>query len=152
MVISRKKEESMVDAIDLRIIDVLEADARLSFAEIGRRVNLSTSAARERLIKLEDAGVIESYTAKLNHSLLGFALEAIVLLKSHDGKLPILSKIISSFPEVKEARSITGDYNIHVRAVFRDMDHLKDFLDGLLPYGDTVTYLSSKIKADRMLE
>jgi len=140
----------MVNRIDKEIIKVLESNSRLSFAEIGRKVNLSTSAVRERIIKLEDASVIESYSAKINYELIGFGIKAVILIKAHNGKLKVLSKKIIEFTEVKEVLSIMGEYNLHVIAFFKDTQHMQNFLDLLLPYGDTVTMITTKIPSERL--
>ncbi|MBU6361749.1 MAG: Lrp/AsnC family transcriptional regulator [Chloroflexota bacterium] len=59
------------DATDWQLLTLLQADARLSFSELGRRVNLSTPAVAERVRKLEDAGIIRGYHAEIDASLLG---------------------------------------------------------------------------------
>jgi Lrp/AsnC family leucine-responsive transcriptional regulator len=59
------------DATDWQLLALLQADARLSFSELGRRVNLSTPAVAERVRKLEDAGIIRGYHAEIDASLLG---------------------------------------------------------------------------------
>ena len=140
----------MVDQIDYEIIKALEINSRLSYTEIGKIVHLSTSAVRERIIRLEETNIILSYNAKIDYTLLGFGLEAIILIKAHKGKLKALSKKVLEFNEVKEALSIMGEYNIHVKGLFKDMKHLQKFLDDLLPYGDTVTLLSHQILPDRL--
>jgi Lrp/AsnC family transcriptional regulator, leucine-responsive regulatory protein len=64
---SERGPERALDEIDWRILGLLQHDARLSFAEIGRRVNMSSPAVTERVQRLEEAGIIEGYTAKVNY-------------------------------------------------------------------------------------
>lgn len=131
----------MVSEIDNQIINLLKENARASFAEIGRVISLSPSSVRERVQKLEDLGVIKSYSVKLNQALLGNGMEVFILLKIFDGKLKYILSEINTFPEVQEVFRITGPYNIHVRVVLRDQLHLQQFIDKLTAYGSPTTLL-----------
>ncbi len=131
----------MVSGIDVQIIDLLKQNGRASFAEIGRKIALSPSSVRERIQKLEDLGVIKSYSVELNQALLGNGLEVFILLKIFDGKLKYILSEINTYPEVQEAFRITGPYNIHVRVVLRDQLHLQHFIDKLIKYGSPTTLL-----------
>lgn len=131
----------MVDEVDLRILDVLKENSRLSFADIGRIIHLSQSAVRERVQRLEDKGVIGKYSLQLNHKKLGYELEAFILLKVFPGKLKIVIEKIKEFPEIKEAHRITGSQNIHIKVVIKDQLGLQELIDKLMTYGDTTTYL-----------
>ncbi|SFC40509.1 transcriptional regulator, AsnC family [Flagellimonas taeanensis] len=137
----KKYVEMMVDGIDNRIIGLLRKNSRYSFAEIGRIISLSPSSVRERIQKLEDLGIIESYSLKVNYALLGYGMEVFILLKIFDGKLKYFLEEIHDFVEVEEAYRITGPYNIHIRAILRDQKHLQDFVDRLINYGSPTTLL-----------
>lgn len=131
----------MIDLIDHKIINVLKVNSRLSFAEIGRKVSLSPSSVRERIQKLEDLGVIKSYSVKLNQNSIGNGLEVFIMLKIFDGKLEdILSEIVT-YPEIEKVHRITGPYNIHMHVVLRDQLHLQQFIDKLIKYGTPTTQL-----------
>ncbi|MEO8773601.1 MAG: Lrp/AsnC family transcriptional regulator [Gelidibacter sp.] len=131
----------MLGDIDRQIIDLLKENARASFAEIGRKIALSPSSVRERVQKLEDLGVIKSYSVRVNEALLGNGLEVFILLKIFDGKLKFILSEIHTFPEVQEAFRITGPYNIHLRVALRDQLHLQQFIDKLINYGSPTTLL-----------
>ncbi|MGV8815601.1 MAG: Lrp/AsnC family transcriptional regulator [Gelidibacter sp.] len=131
----------MVSDVDRQIIKLLKLNARASFAEIGRTVALSPSSVRERVQKLEDLGVIKSYTVKLDQAQLGNGLEVFILVKIFDGKLKYILSEIHSYPEVQEAFRITEPYNIHIRVVLRDQLHLQQFIDKLINYGSPTTLL-----------
>lgn len=133
--------EFMVDALDYKIIDLLQRNSRLSFAELGRKISLSPSAVRERIQRLEDLGIIESYGVKINHALLGYTLEVFILLKIFDGKLQLALDEIGSMREVREAHRITGPYNIHIKALLREQNQLQEFIDKLIHYGSPTTLL-----------
>lgn len=139
----------MIDTIDHKIINVLKVNARFSFAEIGRKVALSPSSVRERIQKLEDLGVIESYNVKLNQTLLGKGLEVFIMLKIFDGKLKQILSEITTYPEVEEVYRITGPCNIHMRVILKDQLHLQQFIDKLIKYGSPTTHLIlSELKKD----
>ena len=119
----------------------MKKNSRCSFAEMGRIVSLSASSVRERVQKLEDLGIIESYNVKIDKSRLGFGMEVFILLKIFDGKLSLILKEINAFQEVEEAYRITGPYNIHIKAALRNQKHLQEFVDQLIKYGNPTTHL-----------
>lgn len=131
----------MVDKIDEQILDILKDNSRLSFADLGRKINLSPSAIRERVQKMEDSGVIQKYDIQIDMKKLGYDLEAFILLKVFPGQLIHILKIIKHFSEVKEAHRITGSQNIHLRVVVKNQLHLQKLIDQLMIYGDTNTLL-----------
>jgi Lrp/AsnC family leucine-responsive transcriptional regulator len=131
----------MVDDIDRKIIDILDANSRESFAEISKKVFLSPSSVRERVKKLEDIGVIKGYNLNINHSLLGNNLEVFIMLKVFTGKFKSAISKINSYPEIQEAYRITGQQNIHIRVALRDQLHLQKFIDELIVYGEPTTHL-----------
>ncbi len=138
----------MVDELDRHIIRLLNENSRYSFAEIGRRISLSSSSVRERVQRLEDTGVIQAYQVKINHNLLGYGMAVFILLKISDGKLNLAINEIHSFEEVEEAYRITGPYNIYIKAILQDQKHLQTFVDKLINYGNPTTLLIlSEIKS-----
>lgn len=131
----------MVDDLDKSILNVLKADARLSFAEIGRKIHLSASAVRERILKMEDTGLIKKYSIAIDYAQLGYDLEAIILVKVFHGKLQAFLKLVPTLSEIKKAYRITGNQNVHLKVVLKNQLHLQQLIDQLMPYGDTHTLL-----------
>lgn len=131
----------MVDDIDIQLLTILENNSRLSFADLGRKINLSPSAVRERVQKLEDTEVIKNYSIQLDYNKLGYDLEAFILLKVFPGKLKHILTIVTDFPEVKEVHRITGNQNVHIKVVVKNQLGLQKLLDQLMIYGDTNTFL-----------
>ncbi len=112
-----------LDAIDRRILAVLQADARLSLAEIGGRVGLSTTACWTRIRQMEQADVIRGYTIRIDPAALGFNETVIVqvLLESHSEEtLAAFGAALAAIPEVTEAFLISGDYDYLIRIAVRD--------------------------------
>ena len=131
----------MVDALDEQLLDILRDNSRLSYAELGREINLSPSAVRERVQKMEDSGIIEKYNILINNRKLGYELEAFILLKVFQGQLKHVIENIKKFPEIKEAHRITGNQNLHLKAVIKNQLCLQKLLDQLMVFGDTNTFL-----------
>ena len=131
----------MVDAIDLRIIEKLKENSRVSFVEIGKQIGLSPSSVRESVQKLEDSEVIKGYHIELNNKKLGFGLEVFIMFKLFSGKLIQFCDELNKFPEITEIHRITGTHNIFMKVVLVDQLHLQQFIDRLLVYGEPTTHL-----------
>ena len=129
----------MLDKFDDEILSILKENSRASFAEIGRKINLSASSVRERIQRLTDTGAVQKFTIELNHGQLGFELEAFILIKLFSGKLKKFISIVNQFEEVQNSYRITGNQNILMKVILRDQKHLQDFLDKIMVFGDTTT-------------
>lgn len=112
-----------MDALDRKILKVLQADARASLQQIGQAVGLSSSPCWERIRKLEQAGVIEGYTVRLNAQAMGLADTVLVqlTLDSHsDNTLEKFGETLAAIPEVIEAWLVSGEYDYLLRVAVRD--------------------------------
>ena len=87
LVISNQRVNGGVDTTNLRLIEELQSDARLSLAELGRRVGLSAPAVAERLARLEEDGTIVGYRAEVDPRALGYALSSKRVRKAYDARL-----------------------------------------------------------------
>ncbi|MBO6523908.1 MAG: Lrp/AsnC family transcriptional regulator [Balneolaceae bacterium] len=131
----------MVDALDLKLLEVLKENSRLSFADLGRRISLSPSSVRERVQKMEDSGTIKKYSIQIDSKKLGYELEAFILVKVFPGLLKDVLRRIKDFPEIKEAHRITGNQNLHLKVILKNQVELQGLLDKLMHFGDTNTLL-----------
>jgi Lrp/AsnC family transcriptional regulator, leucine-responsive regulatory protein len=127
------------DTTNLRLLQELQADARLSNAELGRRVGLSAPAVGERLARLEEAGAIVAYRAQLDPRVLGFSLEVVIRIRPAPRELKKVADLAMRTPEIVECLRITGDDCYIMRAWVRDVDHLEEVIDRFTPYGQTTT-------------
>jgi Lrp/AsnC family leucine-responsive transcriptional regulator len=112
-----------MDAIDRKILRILQADARASLQQIGQAVGLSTSPCWERIRKLEAAGAIEGYTVRINPQALGFNDTVLVqvTLDSHsDNTLEKFGETLAAIPEVIEAYLVSGEYDYLLRVAVKD--------------------------------
>ena len=112
-----------MDAIDRKILQVLQADARASLQQVGQKVGLSASPCWERIKKMEQAGVIEGYTVRLNPQALGLSDTVLVqlTLDSHtDNTLEKFGEVLATIPEVIEAYLVSGEYDYLLRVAVKD--------------------------------
>ena len=134
-------ENQLLDETNRRIIEELQAEARLTMAELGRRVNLSPPAVAERVQRLERAGVITGYCAEIDPRMLGYQLTAIVRIKPAPGQLPRIPELAAAIPEIGECHRITGEDCFYLKVFLRSIDELGALLDRFLVYGETTTSL-----------
>ena len=132
-------QAAKLDQIDRRIIGELSTDGRVPFAELGRRVNLSSPAVAERVRRLENAGVITGYRAEIDPRALGYQLTAIVRVKPVGGQLRRIQELAAEVPEVVECHRITGEDCVYMKVHLRTIDDLSELLDRFLAYGETTT-------------
>lgn len=112
-----------LDKFDLAILSVLREDARASLQDISARVGLSTTPCWARIKKMENEGVIQGYTVRIDPAAIGYTETVIVqvTLENHnDETLVDFGRALEAIPEVLEAYLISGDYDYHVRIAVRD--------------------------------
>ncbi len=119
----------------------LQENARASYADIGRKVGLTSPAVAERIKKMEDLGIIEGYNVNISYSQLGYQLTAMVTLRAFVGKLKPFLEQVKTFEEVRNCYRITGNENILMEVVIRDQKHLETFIDKLIVYGEARTHI-----------
>jgi Lrp/AsnC family leucine-responsive transcriptional regulator len=129
----------VLDSTNRRIIEELQADARLSMAELGRRVSLSSPAVAERVQRLEREGVISGYHAAINPKALGYGLSAVVRVSPATRHLEKIRELARETPEVVECHRITGEDCFFLKLYLRSIDDLEQILDRFTPYGRTTT-------------
>lgn len=131
----------MIDELNWKILKHLQNNARLSSAEIGRQVGMSSPAVSERIKKMEDAGIILGYNTVVSPFEAGYQLKAIITLRAFMGKLkPFLEKV-KTYDEVLNCYRITGNENIVMEVALRNQKHLEAFIDQLIVYGETKTQI-----------
>lgn len=129
----------LLDASNLRILAELEQTARLSMAELGRRVGLSAPAVAERVARLEAEGVIRGYRAELDPRALGLHLGVVIRVRPAARMIDKVAAAAREAEEVVLCERITGDDCFWMRAYVRDVDHLEELIDTFTPFGQTTT-------------
>jgi Lrp/AsnC family transcriptional regulator, leucine-responsive regulatory protein len=127
------------DATNTALLRELQEDARLSLAELGRRVGLSPPAVADRLERLEGAGVIRGYRAEVDPRALGYQLAVVLRIRPAPRELKKVAELAQRTPEVVECHRITGDDCYLMKAHVRDVDHMEEVIDRFAIYGQTTT-------------
>ena len=135
----RQNTDPTFDSTDERLLVELQGDARLTNAELGRRVSLSPPAVADRLRRLERDGVITGYRAELEPKALGYTLSAIMRVRPSARQLPKVAELARESPEVVECHRITGEDCFYLKLHLRDIEHLEEVVDRFLTYGQTTT-------------
>ncbi|HET6351276.1 MAG TPA: Lrp/AsnC family transcriptional regulator [Coriobacteriia bacterium] len=128
-----------MDVIDRTLLELLQDDARTSYAELGRHVGLTPPAVAERVRRLENSGVIEGYRAQVNLKRAGYGLIAFIQLSSPPELAKQLGRIATETPEVLEFHHMTGSAGFLLKVAARSIEHLEKIINLLLPYGQTQT-------------
>ncbi len=126
-----------LDHYDNRILVLLQNDARLTMAELSRQIKLSQPAVTERVRKLEAAGIITGYHAKVNTEKLGFGIRAMVRIGRSDYNK--VKKLLEKTPEVRNAHNVTGEDSWQVEITVKDVAHLDAVISKFCDLGETST-------------
>ncbi len=143
----------MIDEIGWKIIREMQINARITFAELGRRVGLTTPAVIERVRKLEDAKIITGYRAEIDAAKVGFPVTAFIRMSISGIDYSHIIEVAKKSSEVLECHRGTGGDSFILKVAVSDVEHLQNLIDKLTPYGITTTsiVLSSPVK-NRVIE
>lgn len=136
---ARNAGDPTADATNVRILDELQRDGRVTFAELGRRVGLSPPAVAERVQRLEENGVILGYSARVDPRALGYALSAIVRVRPAPDRLRTVADVARKTEEVVECHRVTGDDCYVMKVHLRDVTHLEEVIDRFAAHGQTTS-------------
>ena len=139
----------LLDDTDLRLLDELQRDARLSIAELGRRVGLSSPAVAERVKRLEGGEVITAYRAEISPRALGLALGVIIRIRPNPRQLADVAQLARDTPEVVECHRVTGEDCYVMTAYVRDVEHLEAVIDQFAAYGQTTSAIMQSAPVPR---
>jgi Lrp/AsnC family leucine-responsive transcriptional regulator len=128
-----------LDATNRRLIEALQQEARLSLAELGRRVGLTAPAVGERLARLEETGVIRGYHADVDPRALGYELSVVLRVRPAARMIAKVAELAQKTPEVTECHRVTGEDCFVMRLHVRDVVHLEELIDRFVLYGQTTT-------------
>lgn len=130
-----------LDEIDMKLISLLQSNARSSVKDLAKELFLSSPAVSSRIERLEKMKVITGYTAKVDLKKLGYNITAFINLKLPPGEKESFYPFIKKFPNVIECNHITGNYSMLIKAVFRSTTELDSFVGKLQHFGHTQTQI-----------
>ena len=136
----------MIDQTSLAILENLQADARISNAEIGRRVGLAPSAVFERIRKLEERGAVRGYNANIDPAAVDLGLLAFVFVRSEERRgSPLTEAALVAMPEVQEVHHIAGEDCFMLKVRVRDTSALNELLADRISALENVTSTKTTI-------
>ncbi len=128
-----------LDSLDWSILRELQADARLSYNELARRVGLSSPTVAERVHRMEDAGVITGYRAEIDPARVGLPVMALIQLRCEPGRCLLQTTSPATFPEVIEVLKVSGAHCTVLKIVAASTAHLEDVFRRLGEHGEMQT-------------
>lgn len=128
-----------LDEFDYKILRILNENSRLSYAEIGRKISLSQSATKERVLNLVDNGVIKSFSIDVDFGRLGYGLKVLINMKFKNDEFKKFIADLSKFPEILKCKRVTGEYCLITECILKDSSHLENLIDRLITYGIPTT-------------
>jgi len=137
----QSEREKLLDPLGWKLLIELQTDARVSFAELGRRVGLSTPAVSERVRRMEDEGIIRAYRAEIDPSSVGLPITAFIRMSIVGNVLAKLTERVHAMPEIVACHRGTGEDSFILKVNVVSVEQLKDVIDRLTPFGTTSTSL-----------
>lgn len=142
-----------IDNTDLKILEILRDDAKKPYTEVARRVNVSQGTVHVRMTKLEEAGIVEKTTLKLNYARLGYDITAFIGIFLE--KSALYDQVVARLKEIQEITSIhytTGNYSMFVKIHCRDTNHLKEVLHDKMQQVDGIERTETMISLEESLD
>ncbi|MGA4729645.1 Lrp/AsnC family transcriptional regulator [Micromonospora taraxaci] len=124
-----------MDDMDWALLRELQADARLSFSELSRRVHLSPPSVAERVRRLEESGVITGYHAHVDLSRAGRTVVALIRMSCYGARCILHDSSVAGWPEILEIHRITGDACSVLKVAAGSIGAFEGVIDRLAPYG-----------------
>ena len=137
------------DDRDVAIIQALQEDGRIPLSELGRRIGLSQPAVSERVKRLEEAGVITGYGARIDSRALNLGLMAIVRLKTTHEHIRACLKLFAERPEIVEVHRVTGEDCFILEAIVPVPGDLAELVDAIGPFGAVTTCVVLKSESPK---
>jgi Lrp/AsnC family leucine-responsive transcriptional regulator len=131
--------DNLFDAVNLALLRELQAEPRIATSRLARRVGMSAPAVRERLQRLEAAGVITGYQVLIDPASVGLPITAFARVRPMPGALPKVAKLAAETPEVTECYRITGEDCFLIKLHAPALEQLEVILDRFLAFGNTTT-------------
>ena len=142
------KFESSTDEIGMKILKELQANARMTYSEIGKRVGLSSPAVAERIYKMEESGIINGYHTDINPNIFGHNILAFITLTTQPEKYQKIYSFAENEKEIIECHHVSGNESLIMKVVSVSISHLESMVEKISSFGETKSsiVLSSPIK------
>lgn len=131
--------KTALDPVNLRLLDELSRNPRITMSELARRLGMSSPAVTDRVQRLEADGIITGYRVDLDPRALGWPVAAFVRIRPGPGQLTRIAELAQQTPEVVECHRITGEDCFLLKVYVTEIDKLEDVLDRFLMFGQTTS-------------
>jgi Lrp/AsnC family transcriptional regulator for asnA, asnC and gidA len=142
-----------IDNTDLKILEILMQDAKRPYTEVAKKVNVSQGTVHVRMNKMEEAGILEKTTLRINYARLGYDITAFIGIYLEKSALydMVLSKL-RSIPEITSIHYTTGNYSMFVKIHCRDTNHLKEVLHDKMQQVEGIERTETMISLEESLD
>jgi Lrp/AsnC family leucine-responsive transcriptional regulator len=132
---------ALMDSYGRKLLAELQSNARLSVAELGRRIGLSPTATTERLKQMEEVGIIHGYTVDIDREALGLEVMAFIRMSCPGQNYHRFIEYVQTLEEIRECHHLTGGDDFLLKVTTPSMADLEALIEALLGYGNPVTSL-----------
>jgi len=142
-----------IDNTDLKILEILMQDAKRPYTEVARKVNVSQGTVHVRMNKMEEAGILEKTTLRINYAKLGYDITAFIGIYLEKSALydMVLAKL-RNIPEITSIHYTTGNYSMFVKIHCRDTNHLKEVLHDKMQQVEGIDRTETMISLEESLD
>jgi Lrp/AsnC family leucine-responsive transcriptional regulator len=129
----------LADDKNLILLRLLEKNPRAPISQLARRVGMSDPAVKERVLRLEESGILSGYRLELNPRELGYHVTAFVRVRPIPGHLNKIAELAKTIPEITECHRVTGEDCFILKVFLKEISNLDSVLDKFLAHGQTTT-------------
>ena len=129
----------LADDKNLTLLRLLEKNPRTPISQLARRIGMSNPAVKERILRLEESGILAGYRLDLNPKELGYDVTAFVRIRPLPGRLSKVAELAQTIPEVTECHRVTGEDCFILKVFLKEISNLDQVLDKFLAHGQTTT-------------
>ena len=150
---AQKEQNYVVDKTDLKILEILIQDAKKPFTEVAKKVFVSQGTVHVRMNKMQEAGIVEKTTLRINYAKLGFDITAFIGIYLEKSALyeQVLEKL-KQIPDVTNIHYTTGNYSMFVKIHCRDTNHLKEVLHDKMQQVEGIERTETMISLEESLD
>ncbi|MBL7860569.1 MAG: Lrp/AsnC ligand binding domain-containing protein [Cyclobacteriaceae bacterium] len=142
-----------IDNTDLRILEILMQDAKRPYTEVAKKVNVSQGTVHVRMNKMEEAGILEKTTLRINYAKLGYDITAFIGIYLE--KSALYDMVLAKLRDIREITNIhytTGNYSMFVKIHCRDTNHLKEVLHDKMQQVEGIERTETMISLEESLD
>lgn len=128
-----------MDKLDIDLLKLLQENSRITISELSKKIALSRPSITERILRLQEKGIIEEFTARISLASINRGTILFIQLSSLKVSNSEFEQMIIGDEEILECHRVTGSTSYFIKAAVKDMGSMKSLIDRLMPYGDINT-------------